>query len=135
MLHANGVGTIGIIVLLTAEAGLLAGPAAPSHVKEIHWTSGPLQTRVEVELTASVDSISGRLTSPDRLYVDLFGARLSSELQNREFRVDDGLLAGIRIGPGDSSTRVVLDLKPGTQGSVQTLAQPPRLVIKLTNSL
>jgi N-acetylmuramoyl-L-alanine amidase len=71
-----------------------------------------------------------RVQSPDRLFVDLEGARLHPNLKQRVFPVGDGLLEAIRISPNRPRVvRVVLDFKNVKDQTIFYLQDPPRLVI------
>ncbi len=92
--------------------------------------SGDNSTRVVVDLDREVKFLSDRIDNPDRLWVDLVGARLHPNLTDRTFPVGDGLLEQVRLGQNrDDVVRVVLDFKSVKDHQVFFLSGPTRLVI------
>jgi N-acetylmuramoyl-L-alanine amidase len=109
-----------------------AAPAASSlwMVRDIRPWSNPSYTRVVIDVDGEVQYRFGRLHNPDRLYVDLIGARLAPKLQGRPLDVSDHLLKGVRGGQHQPDVvRVVLDLKTLRDYHVFTMSDPYRLVI------
>jgi N-acetylmuramoyl-L-alanine amidase len=92
--------------------------------------SGDSSTRVVLDLEKRVKFRKGRLQHPDRLFLDLAGTRLHSNLETRKFPVEDGLLQQVRIAQFDEQTvRVVLDFKDIADDTIFFLDDPVRLVI------
>ena len=61
-----------------------------------HWST-PDYTRVAIDLQQEVRYQAARVSDPDRIFFDLYGARLSPELSGRAVEVtDDGFLTQIR---------------------------------------
>jgi N-acetylmuramoyl-L-alanine amidase len=99
-----------------------------------HW-SNPSYTRVVIDVDGEVQYRFGRLHNPDRLYVDLLGAQLASQLQGRPLAVPDHMLRGVRAGQNQPDVvRVVLDLKALGDYHVFTMSAPYRLVIDVKGS-
>jgi N-acetylmuramoyl-L-alanine amidase len=95
--------------------------------------SGENSTRVVVDLEKQVKFQSDRIANPDRLWVDLVGARLHPNLTDRVFPVGDGLLEQVRVGQNrEGVVRVVLDFKSVKDHQVFYLNDPARLVIDVT---
>ena len=83
---------------------------------------------IDVERKVPIRSDVAR--NPDRLWVDLVGARLHPNLKERAFPVGDGLLEQVRIGKNrEDVVRVVLDFKDVWEHQVFYLENPTRLVI------
>lgn len=121
---------IGIYVLCLTL--ILTYPSFASEkviVKNIRYWSSSGQTRVVLDLSGQVEYKVNRLSNPDRLYFDLFSARITSEIK-KNLSVSDGILKSIRVGQFKPYTvRVVLDLDRMENYNVFTLDDPARLVI------
>ena len=105
-------------------------PPGLARVFDLRAWSGDSSTRVVIDVEREVQLQSDRATNPDRLWVDLIGARLHPNLARRVFPVGDGLLEQVRIAQNrDDVVRVVLDFKDVWEHQVFYLADPPRLVI------
>lgn len=100
-------------------------------VKDIRYWSSPAQTRVVVDLSRPVDYKANRLSKPDRLYFDLSGALIPSEIK-KNLPVEDGILRAIRAGQFNNETvRVVLDLEKMESYNVFFFDDPARLIIDI----
>ncbi len=97
-----------------------------------HWST-PTYTRVVIDLGDNVTYEAARVPNPDRIYFDLHGTRLASELVGKNFSVtDDGFLKKIRAAQfRDQMTRVVLDVNDVTEYSAFLLPNPYRLIIDI----
>jgi N-acetylmuramoyl-L-alanine amidase len=120
-----------------ARAAAAPEPALPTppppgvgQVFSLRAWSGDSSTRVVIDVEKELPIKWDRLSNPDRLFVDLRGARLHPSLKNRQFPVGDGLLEQVRIGQNQESVvRVVLDFKSVQQQQIFYLRDPMRLVI------
>ncbi|HEX3572810.1 MAG TPA: N-acetylmuramoyl-L-alanine amidase [Acidobacteriaceae bacterium] len=97
-----------------------------------HWSTANY-TRVAIDLGESVTYEAARVPNPDRIYFDLHGTRLASELVGKSFAVtDDGFLKKIRPAQySDEVTRVVLDVSDVAEYSAFLLPNPYRLIIDI----
>ena len=97
-----------------------------------HWSTATY-TRVAIDLGDEVTFQAARVPNPDRIYFDLHGARLGSELVGKSFSVtDDGFLKKIRAAQSSPDvTRVVLDVNDVTDYSAFLLPNPYRLIIDI----
>ena len=97
-----------------------------------HWST-PTYTRVAIDLGDDVTYEAARVPGPDRIYFDLHGTRLASELVGKSFAVtDDGFLKKIRAAQfSNDMTRVVLDVNDVTEYSAFLLPDPYRLIIDI----
>ncbi|ADW67602.1 N-acetylmuramoyl-L-alanine amidase [Granulicella tundricola] len=97
-----------------------------------HWST-PTYTRVAIDLGDEVTFEAARVPHPDRIYFDLYGARLAQELVGKSFDVtDDGFLKKIRAAQATGDvTRVVLDVNDVTEYSAFLLPNPYRLIIDI----
>jgi N-acetylmuramoyl-L-alanine amidase len=97
-----------------------------------HWST-PDYTRVAIDLGDDVTYEAARVPNPDRIYFDLHGTRLATELVGKSFAVtDDGFLKKIRAAQfSNDMTRVVLDVSDVTEYSAFLLPNPYRLIIDI----
>ena len=104
----------------------------PTTVQNIrHWV-GDSHTRVVIDLSGPTPHAEGRLTLPDRVFFDFFGANPDAELDRRVFSIEGSHLQRIRLGvPQENVTRVVLDFSSIREVSVFTLPDPYRLVVDI----
>jgi N-acetylmuramoyl-L-alanine amidase len=95
-----------------------------------HWST-PVYTRVAIDLQQEVRYTAARVPNPDRIYFDMYGARLSPELIGRSLEVtDDGFLSSIRVLQyGGNTVRIVLDVNSVSDYSAFFLSNPSRLII------
>jgi len=101
-----------------------------------HWST-PLYTRVVVDVEEKI-SYRQRLLKkdpaiekPERLYLDLYPARLA--LGTSPLTIQDGLLKGARIGQFDASTvRLVLDIESIKGYKIFFLENPFRLIVDVS---
>jgi N-acetylmuramoyl-L-alanine amidase len=95
-----------------------------------HWST-PDYTRVAIDFQQQVLYQASRVASPDRIFFDLYGTRLSPELSGRPVEVtDDGFLTRIRAAQTSANTtRIVLDVNSISDYSAFFLQNPPRLII------
>lgn len=123
----------------TVEVVSLANPVpaiktkTPAQVTGIrHWSTASY-TRVAIDLGDEVKFEAARVPNPDRIYFDLHGAKLATELIGKSFNVtDDGFLKRIRAAQASGDvTRVVLDVSDVTEYSAFLLPNPYRLIIDI----
>ncbi|HVT97774.1 MAG TPA: N-acetylmuramoyl-L-alanine amidase [Acidobacteriaceae bacterium] len=95
-----------------------------------HWST-PTYTRVAIDLQQQVRYEAARVTSPDRIFFDLYGTRLSPELSGRPVEITgDPFLTRVRAAQtSPNTTRVVLDVTSVADYSAFFLQNPPRLII------
>ncbi len=100
-------------------------PPGLARVFDLRSWTGDSSTRVVVDLERKVPLTSDRIADPDRLWIDLAGARLHPNLKARSFPIADGLLEQIRIAQNrDDVVRIVLDFKE-RQGAQRLLPREP----------
>jgi len=97
-----------------------------------HWST-PTYTRVAIDLGGEITFQAARVPHPDRIYFDLHGAKLASQLTGKSFNVtDDGFLKRIRAAQDSATvTRVVLDVSQVADYSAFLLPNPYRLIIDI----
>lgn len=114
------------------EEAALPSPPRPglAQVFNLRFWSGESSTRVVLDVEKQVQIQQARINDPDRLWIDLDGARLHPNLVDRSFPVGDGLLEKIRVAQNkDSVVRVVLDFKDVKDHTIFYLQNPTRLVV------
>ena len=106
-----------------------SGPVA--EVSSIRHWSTPVYTRIAIDLQNEVAYQAARVPNPDRIYFDLYGARLESGLNGKSVEVvDDGFLKRIRAAQfSNNVTRIVLDVSSVSDYSAFLLPNPWRLII------
>ncbi len=119
-----------------ARIEMQAAPAAPAPTPSLrtvlnvrHWV-GDSHTRVVIDLDGMAPHAEGRLSAPDRVFLDFHGARLSEELATRVFPIEGSHLTRIRVANRDPDTvRVVLDFSSITHTNIFVLPDPYRVVV------
>lgn len=115
--------------------------AGSARVKDIRHWSTPNYTRVVVDLDRPVKYTHNLLkkdpdsSKPRRIYIDLKGTRIGSNIDN-QIPIKDGLLRRVRAGQYNHSTvRVVLDLESVSAYKVFHLYDPFRIVVDVKRAL
>jgi len=101
-----------------------------------HWST-PLYTRIAVDVEGKISyrqkllKKDPAIEKPERLYLDLYPARLA--LDTSPLTIQDGLLRGARIGQFDGSTvRLVLDIESIKGYKIFFLENPFRLIVDVS---
>ena len=118
----------------SAESGAAAEPQLSErgmpNVTAIEASSAENDARVVVVLDDPVQYDSARITSPDRIYFDLYNARLSPSVGPKTVPIENGLLKWVRaVQNKDEVVRLVLEADGAKDYSAQLLSDPYRLVI------
>ena len=107
-----------------------ASQSGPAKVTAIRTWNADDYTRVVVDLDGAVKYESARIKDPDRIYFDLYTARLAKSLTEKEMPVQNGFLRAVRVAQNkDGVVRLVLDLQSVQGYSAFLLPDPYRLVI------
>lgn len=94
-----------------------------------HW-NGENYTRIVIDVEGDVKWESARIANPDRIYFDIYKAKLGSPLAGKTFEVPGGFLQSVRVAQNQLGiVRVVLDVKKVKDYSVFLLPNPHRLVV------
>jgi N-acetylmuramoyl-L-alanine amidase len=116
----------------TQNSGGAASTTGVLSVRDIRYWSNPTYTRVVIDVEGAVQYRFGRLSNPDRLYVDLLGAQLDPQLQGRPVAVSDRYVQAVRGAQNQAGVvRVVLDLKTARDFNIFTIADPFRLIVDI----
>jgi N-acetylmuramoyl-L-alanine amidase len=124
-------------LVFLAPLGLAtSGHAAAVYVlEEVSPQSTHDETQIILTVSGPVQPQVGRLSEPDRLYVDLPETRLTPGWGSRSVQVEDGRLRTVRIAQNQpDQVRVVLDLQTIRDYQVLTQATLHRIVIALQGS-
>jgi hypothetical protein len=101
-------------------------------VTGIEHRSAADSSTVVVDLEGQVQYEAHRLAHPERIYFDLHGTQLASNLAWKTIEVGDQLLERIRVAqPVNGVTRMVLETKTKIDFSVSLEPNPYRLVVEL----
>jgi N-acetylmuramoyl-L-alanine amidase len=99
-------------------------------VKDIRTWNAQDSTRIVVTLDDTIKYDAARIASPDRIYFDLYKARLGPKVSRKPLDVQAGLLKSMRIAPNKPGVvRLVLDVDGAKDYSAFLLSNPYRLVI------
>jgi len=104
----------------------------PSFVTDIRYRSESDSTTVGVELERQVKYEVHRLTSPNRIYLDLYGSRLTLPLVRKRLQINDAIVRKIRIAERTGMvTRVTLETYGDCDFSVAATPDSPELLVQL----
>ena len=97
-----------LLLGLALLAGLVWNVAKATEINHLRLDNGPTGTRAELALAATTEFRVITLSNPDRLVIDLPGARLASSFR---LPAASGLVKAVRNGqPEPGVTRIVFDL-------------------------
>jgi N-acetylmuramoyl-L-alanine amidase len=99
-------------------------------VTDIRSWNADNYTRIVVTLEDTIKYNAVRISSPDRIYFDLYKAKLSSGFAGKTLPVESGLLKSVRVAQNkEGVVRLVLDVDGAKDYSAFLLSNPYRLVI------
>ncbi|HEX9507839.1 MAG TPA: N-acetylmuramoyl-L-alanine amidase, partial [Myxococcales bacterium] len=99
-------------------------------VTNIRQWNAESYTRIVISLEEEVKYRAARIANPDRIYFDLYTAKLSSAMAGKTLDVQNGFLKAIRVAQNQVGVvRVVLEVDKIKDYSVFLLKNPFRLVI------
>jgi N-acetylmuramoyl-L-alanine amidase len=111
------------------------GKGLPRLTSIRHWST-PDYVRVAIDLEQEVTYQAGRVPRPDRIFFDLYGTKLASDLVGKSFDVETGFLHRIRVAQFKANmARVVLDVDDVAEYSAFLLPNPYRLIIDIHGKL
>ena len=125
-------GLIAAVCILTASRAR----SDTSILQSIDWVSQPGRAQLTLQLSRQVRFSGGRLTGPDRVYVDLIDVSAARDVAVPAVPAQDTAIKQIRIGnPGADILRVVVDLKLPADFSIVQIKESSRLLLILRPSL
>ncbi len=113
----------------------LAGSRGPANsgprVSRIRTWNADTYTRIVIDVGDEVKYQAARISTPDRIYFDIEGAKLNPALLHKPIDVaDGGFLQAVRVAQNQSGVvRVVLEVSHVKDYSVFLLPDPYRLVV------
>lgn len=121
-----------LLILLTSSTGQQADPRAG--VLSLRYHQHPEFFRVVIEIEKVREFYSAELKDPERLYLDIFQARLQPGLHGSSYPVNSSCVRTLRLAQKNPSTvRLTVELVPGAKQSekIYYLKDPPRLVLDI----
>jgi N-acetylmuramoyl-L-alanine amidase len=89
-------------------------------------------TRIVISVDDEVKYKAARIANPDRIYFDLYKAKLNSTLAGKTLEVESGFLKTMRVAQNQSGVvRVVLEVEKVKDYSVFLLPDPYRMVVDI----
>lgn len=130
------IGTVSASLTTTKNEAEKRAPAEEASSKNLqyvsgvrHWTN-PSYTRIVLDISGPVDFKDNRLSNPDRLFIDLFPARLNLKEHDDGITINDGLLKKVRMGQNKADVvRIVLDIDYIEKYRIFALDNPFRIII------
>ncbi len=121
-----------LLILFVLSASLNVFADGIKEVRGISKQVTPESLKVIVDLSAPVQYTKGRLSNPERLFIDIKNAKISKGAKN-DFSDADAILKGIRLAQFNMDTvRIVLDLQESNYNfDINTHNAPARLVIDI----
>jgi N-acetylmuramoyl-L-alanine amidase len=116
------------------EEGPRVEPRVSDHgtpsVKSVQTWNAADSTHIVVTLDDTIKYDVVRIASPDRIYFDLYKAKLGAKLPGKPIDIQSGLLKSVRVAQNKQTVvRLVLDVDGAKDYSAYLLAKPYRLVI------
>ena len=103
-----------------------------SSVTKVQTWNSPGSTRIIVTLNDTIKYDAARIASPDRIYFNLYRAKVGLKLTRKALDVNDGNLQSVRVAQNKPDVvRLVLNINGDKDYSAFLLANPYRLVIDL----
>jgi N-acetylmuramoyl-L-alanine amidase len=116
----------------TISGGEDTNTGAVPRVQRIRTNVTPDSTEIIIELEDSVQYVSGRIANPDRIYFDLYAARLSPSVARENIKVSGTLLTAVRAAQNKAGiVRVVMDVSGVKDYAATLMKKPSRLLIEL----
>lgn len=139
MRKTDNIKKAGLILFIVGSLGLpvlpvTVQPDARVEVHSLRHHTHPSFTRIVVDIGQLREYTYNRLSSPDRLYVDVLQARLNPILHGKTIPIQNQYLSRIRIAQKNPSTvRIAADLVPNKidHYHVFHLPDPFRIVIDI----
>ncbi|HEY1991169.1 MAG TPA: N-acetylmuramoyl-L-alanine amidase [Gammaproteobacteria bacterium] len=120
---------MGIFMAVGLWSALASAGSAPVDVTAVHLSSQGARTELVLSLSASTPHSLFTLSQPNRVVIDVEGARLSAALPS-----GSGAVSSLRSAPHDGTLRLVMDLnsRATPQSFLRQGPSGPELVVDLT---
>jgi N-acetylmuramoyl-L-alanine amidase len=120
-----------ILVFLFLHVQVIPSVAAePVEIKGVRQWAGQNSVRIVIDLSGTVRYTKGRVPNPERLFLDIKGAKLNTSAP-KTVVVGDRFVKSVRLGQFSADTvRIVFDLESDSYDhKVMTLDEPTRLIV------
>jgi N-acetylmuramoyl-L-alanine amidase len=124
----------GLLLFCSSLALLFSQGDTRVEIANLRYHTHPSFTRIVLDIGQIREYNSNQLTSPDRVYVDIYQTKLNPILLGRTIKVDNAYINQIRIAQRTNTTvRVVVDLDINSvkRYDVFPLLDPFRIVIDI----
>lgn len=118
--------------VLASQKTVIHKPDHTAVVFDVRYTSDSASAVVVVDLDQETQYDVHRLSSPDRIYLDLQNTRLAPVLVGKEIQTQDRLLRALRVGEHErQTTRITLATAQACDYSVKRVQNSSQLRIEL----
>ena len=124
----------GLLLFCSSFVFLFSQTDTRIEIANLRYFTHPTFTRIVIDIGQLREYNSNQLTSPDRVYLDIYQARLNPSLLGKTITVDNAYINQIRIAQRTSTTvRVVVDLDINSvkRYDVFPLQDPFRIVVDI----
>lgn len=123
-----------IIILVTLVTAASPQTQPPAEIVGLRYHQHADFFRLVLELTRVREYSAAELNQPERLYLDIYQARLNPPLQGKTFKFSSPCVRELRLAQRNKTTvRVTFELQTGTKEKekIYYLKNPDRLVIDI----
>jgi N-acetylmuramoyl-L-alanine amidase len=100
---------------------------------KVNYTVGSDSFRIVVHTSEAVTFSQGRLTKPERVYINFNKTQLTDSV-DRDIKIGSRFLKGLRLSQFDkNNTRLVVDLNNSNNLKVGVWSEGPKLFVELSN--
>jgi len=134
MRNQSGFIVLLITILVTLATALSPQTQPPAEISGLRYYQHADFFRLVLELTRVREYSAAELNQPERLYLDIYQARLNPSLQGKTFEFNYPCVRVLRLAQRNQTTvRVTLELETGTKEKekVYYLKNPDRLVVDI----
>lgn len=119
-----------LLVCFFIQASAGSASAEPVEIKGVRQWAGQNSIRVVIDLSGMAPYSKGKLSNPERLFLDLKGAKLAATAP-KSVAIGDRLVKSVRLGQFSADTvRIVFDLESDSYDhKIMTLDDPMRLIV------
>jgi N-acetylmuramoyl-L-alanine amidase len=124
----------GLLLFCSSLVLLFSQSDTRIEIANLRYHTHPSFTRIVIDIGQLREYNSNQLTSPDRVYVDIYQTKLNPALQGRTITVDNAYINQIRIAQRTNTTvRVVVDVDINSvkRYDVFPLRDPFRIVVDI----
>jgi len=124
----------GLLFICSSLLPLFSQEDTRVEISNLRYHTHPSFTRIVIDMGQLREYSSNQLTSPDRVYVDIYQTKLNPSLQGRTIKVDNPYINQIRIAQRTNTTvRIVVDVDINSvkRYNVFPLLNPFRIVVDI----